>query len=149
MRIRTTTAALALAGVLLGAAGCSSGSSDDAAPAAATATSTKAAAGAQDDGKPALEAAVRAYTEAFFKPDAAGVIALLSARCAADHSVPEMKQILAASLLTYGTPTVKSIQVNSLSGDRATATVHYVVPPMPETPQAWVREDGAWHYDAC
>jgi hypothetical protein len=154
MRIRTTTVAL-VALAVLGLAGCSSssGGSDDDAPAA---PGTAAAIGrpdagkaAGDDGKAALTAAVKAYITAFFKPDAEGVIALLSTRCAAGHSVTEMKQILAASMLTYGTPTVKSIEVNSLSGDRAKATVHYVKPPMPETPQSWVREAGAWKFDAC
>jgi hypothetical protein len=151
MRIRTTATALAVLAALA-LAGCSSSGSDDDAPAApgtAAATGRPAAGKAASSDKDALTAAVKAYITAFFKPDAEGVIALLSTRCAAGHSVPEMKQILAASMLTYGTPTVKSIEVNSLSGDRAKATVHYVKPPMPETPQSWVREAGAWHYDAC
>jgi hypothetical protein len=150
MRIRTTATALAVLAALT-LAGCSSSSSgsDDATPAASATTGRPAAGKAASSDRAALNAAVKAYITAFFKPDAEGVIALLSTRCAAGHSVTEMKQILAASMLTYGTPTVKSIEVNSLSGDRAKATVHYVKPPMPETPQSWVREAGEWKFDAC
>jgi hypothetical protein len=148
MRIRTIATALAVLAALT-LAGCSSSSSDDATPSASGATGRPAAGKATSSDRDALNAAVKAYITAFFKPDAEGVIALLSTRCAAGHSVTEMKQILAASMLTYGTPTVKSIEINSLSGGRAKATVHYVKPPMPETPQSWVREAGAWKFDAC
>jgi hypothetical protein len=147
MHTRTAVTGLLAAAALLTA--CSSSSHDSATPPATTTAS--AAATTQDPGadRQALTAAAEAYTAAFFKPDADATYELLSERCRKTTSVPELKRILAASTLTYGTPAVKSTQVNSLSGDSARVTVHYVKPPMPETPQPWTREGGAWRFNGC
>lgn len=134
MRIRTATVVLLATGALLTA--CSS-SDDD-----------KPGTPAGDD-KAAVVTAAETYTDAFFKPDAAGVYALLSARCQKATSVTEMRKTLAAATLMYGTPTVKSTEVNQLAGDMARVTVHYVKPPVPEKPQPWTREGGRWLFDGC
>lgn len=149
MRIRTAAVTALAAAALL--TGCSSSSNDKADGAAPTTTAPAAApattAGADD--KAALVVAVEAYTKDFFAPDAAGAYGLLSARCQATTSVTEMQQTLAASALAYGKPTVKSTEVNQISGDLARVTVHYVKPPMPEKPQSWTREHGEWRFDNC
>lgn len=147
--MRTRTAAIALLAATTVLTGCSSSSSDDKAdpttpPATATTATPKL-----DDGKAALVTAAEAYTAAFFKPDADTTFALLSKRCQAATSVTQMKQILAASTLEYGTPAVKSTEVNQISGDMGRVTVHYVKPPLPEKPQSWTREGGAWKFDGC
>jgi uncharacterized protein YceK len=148
MRIRTAIVASLATGALL--TGCSSSSDKpDAKPSTAPTTATAAPTTAGSDDKAALLAAVQAYTAAFFKPDADRTFALLSARCQQGTSAAEMKQVLAASAQAYGKPTVKSTEVNALSGDLARVTVHYVHPPMKETPQDWTREGGQWKFDAC
>lgn len=131
--MRTHTAAAALAATMLLTLTACSTSSDE----------------KPDANKAALLAAVTAYTADFFKPDAAGTYALLSARCQKTTSVADMKKILAASMLAYGTPKVKSTEVNQLDGNMARVTVHYVKPPMPEKPQSWTRERGGWKFDDC
>lgn len=143
MRTRTATAVLLAAGVLLTACSSSDDDKSDAKPSAPASTTTTGS-----DDKAAVLAAAQAYTAAFFKPDADSVYALLSARCKKTTSLAKMRQIIGASSMTYGTPEVKSTEV-TLSGDMARVTVHYVHPPMPEKPQSWTREHGAWKFDNC
>jgi hypothetical protein len=142
MRIRTAAVTVLAVGLLL--AGCSSGG-DKSDAKSSTAPSTRTA----SDDKAAVLAAAQAYTKAFFKPDADSVYALLSARCQKGTSLATMRQVIGASSMTYGTPTVKSTEVDSLAGDMARVTVHYVHPPMPEKPQSWTREHGEWKFDNC
>jgi PBP1b-binding outer membrane lipoprotein LpoB len=155
MRIRATTATMLAAGVLVTGCSSSSDTKPDAKPSTAAPTtapvdapSTTPTAAVSDD-KTAVTAAAQAYTKAYFTPDADGVYALLSARCQRTTSVSQLTDILVASAVAYGKPTVKSTEVNQLSGDMARVTVHYVTPPMPETPQPWTREQGQWRFDGC
>jgi hypothetical protein len=151
MRIRTITVTVLAAGVLVTGCSSSSDTKPDAKPSAtapADAPSTTPTAAVSDD-KAAVTAEAQAYTKAYFTPDADGVYALLSARCQRTTSVSQLTDILVASAVAYGTPTVKSTEVNRVSGDTARVTVHYVKPPMPETPQPWIREHGAWKFDGC
>lgn len=149
MRIRTTAATLLAVAATVTITGCSSSSGDpDTAPAAATATSTKAAA-AQDDGKAALEAAVKAYSSAYFKPDADAGRALLSARCQQQISADDYRAALDQAIATYGHQVISTVTVDSITADMARVTYTYSVPALDQHGQLWVHEGGAWRYDAC
>lgn len=146
MRIRTITAAAAIAAAVT-LTGCSSSSSDGTATPSSTApAATKAAA---DNGKAALTAAVRAYSDAYFKPDSHAAGALLSDRCRAQISADVYDATLTQAVATYGHQAISTITVDSLSGDMARVTYTYTVPALDQHAQPWVREAGAWHYDAC
>lgn len=144
---------IAAALACLALAGCSSSSDDKADPARTPPAAAPAATTSTPTPTPAdeveLTAAVTAYTKAFFEPDAAAAYALLSARCKKDTSVTQLRTVLATSAAMYGAPAVKNIEVNQIAVPLARVTVHYVTPPMPETPQSWTREHGGWKYDAC
>lgn len=150
MRTRTlaTTAALAAAITL---AGCSSGSSNSKTPdtSISGSTSQTAAAAAVDDGKDALTAAVRAYSAAYFKPAPGAAYALLSARCQRQVTAAVYGAEVTQAVTTYGHQDVQAVTVDQISGDMARVTYTYTVPALTQTGQPWVREGGAWHYDAC
>jgi hypothetical protein len=151
MTIRTTSAAFVLlAAVTL--AGCSSSDgSDDTPPPApkAPTASGKASTAAPTDGKAALVAAVKAYSAAYFKPDAAAGHALLSARCQAKISSEDYRAALDQAIATYGHQDVKTVAVDSITTDMARVTYTYSVPALDQHGQIWIREGGAWRYDAC
>lgn len=149
MRIRTTSIALTAAAVAV-LAGCSSSGSSDAPATTTTAASGQAAAtAAVDDGKDALTAAVKAYSAAYFKPDAVAASKLLSDRCRAQISAAVYAAELKRAAATYGHQDVQAVTVDQISGDMARVTYTYSVPALTQTGQPWVREGGAWHYDAC
>lgn len=151
MRTPSTLAAAALVALSLTAC-----SSTPAAPAAAgtTATSSPQSAAATtsapaDTGSAALEAAVRAYSKAYFAGDATTGYAMLSKRCTTSVD----KDIYAAAIATeakaYGKQAIKTLTVEQLSGDLARVSYTYSVPLLNQKSQPWTRENGAWHYDAC
>ncbi|MFI0897757.1 hypothetical protein [Streptomyces sp. NPDC020983] len=151
MRIRTVAVALAAAATIT-LTGCSSGSSsnDDTAdePSGTTApAATTAAVSDSSDGS--LAAAVTAYSDAYFKPDAAAALALLSARCRAQVTAEAYRAELDQATATYGHQRVKAVTVDRLSGDMALVSYTYDVPALDQHGQPWAREHGAWHYDAC
>jgi hypothetical protein len=152
MTIRTTPAACALLAALA-LVGCSStGSSDSAppkAPEASASSSRPAAEKAGGDEKAALTAAVRAYSAAYFKPDADAARALLSDRCKATAPEADYKAALTEAVATYGHQAVKSVAVDRLSGNVGVVSYSYSVPALDQKGQAWVKESGGWHYDAC
>jgi hypothetical protein len=151
MTIRTTSAAFALlAAVAL--AGCSSSDSgDDTPPPApkAPADGGKTSTVEPTDSKAALVTAVKAYSTAYFKPDADAARALLSDRCKAKAPDAAYKAALQDAVDTYGHQTVKSVTVDRLSGDVAVVSYTYSVPALDQKGQAWVREGSGWRYDAC
>lgn len=152
MRTRTTAAALTLAAaVAFTVTGCSSSSNDDASPAPAASTTAGQPATAKADGsdKDALTAAVKAYSAAYFKPDAGAARALLSDRCKAKAPEADYKAALQEAVSTYGHQEVESVTVDRLSGDVGVVSYTYSVPALNQKAQAWAREGGAWRYDAC
>jgi hypothetical protein len=150
MRIRTTAVMAAAAVAVL--AGCSSSgsSSDDATAPATTASSGQTAApAAADDGEAALTAAVKAYSAAYFKPDPGAGYRLLSARCQRQTTADVYGAEVRAAVATYGHQQVQAVTVDQIGGDMARVTYTYTVPALTQTGQPWVREGGAWRYDAC
>lgn len=147
MRIRTT-AVMATAAVAV-LAGCSSGSGGKAAPDTTASSGQTAAPAAADDGTAALTAAVHAYSDAYFKPDPDAGYRLLSARCQQTTTATAYGATLRAAVAAYGHQDVQAVTVDQIGGDMARVTYTYTVPALTQTGQPWVREDGAWHYDAC
>ncbi|QIJ61030.1 hypothetical protein [Streptomyces sp. JB150] len=156
MRTRAATTMLA-AVLLLALTACSS--SDDGTDAAPTGTpSTPAAASAPAaSATPAatpadaaeLERAVRAYTAAYFadKPDT--TYGMLSARCEERITPEAMAALTERAVGDYGRQEVQRFRIDQLSGDMARVSYGVGLPKFDQKQQPWVREDGAWKYDAC
>lgn len=145
--MRHTTAALTAA-LLLTLSACSESdnppSTPSAKPGQSAATEQPAA-----DGKAALETAVRAYSDAYFKPDTAAGHAMLSARCKEQLPAEVYGATVEAGAKAYGKQEIKSLTVDQLSGDLARVTYSYSVPLLDQKSQPWAREGGQWKYDAC
>lgn len=147
MRTRSTTAVLLLASLTL--AGCSATADNPPAsanpkPGASAATEKPA-----DTGKAELEAAVRAYSKAYFGQDVDAAYGALSKRCAAKVSRPMYEGAIKATVTTLGSHDIKTLTVDQISGDLARVTYTYDVPKLSQSGQPWAREGGAWKYDAC
>lgn len=141
MRTRTAIAAALLLATLTAC------SSDPATPAA-----DKPNAPAEqpaDNSKAQLEATVRAYSAAYFKPDTAAAYGMLSKRCAAKIPQPMYDATVKATVASLGKHEIKTLTVDQLSGDLARVTYTYDVPKLSQTGQPWAREGGVWKYDGC
>jgi hypothetical protein len=101
-----------------------------------------------DTDRAAVEQAVRAYSAAYFKPDAAAAHRMLSARCAA-KAQPAVYRALVEQTETLGRHEIRTLTVDQISGDMARVSYTYDVPKLSQQAQPWVREDGAWKHDAC
>lgn len=99
--------------------------------------------------KAALEKAVRKYTAAYFKPDADTGYAMVSARCKETMPREGFEALLERASGDYGEQDVKRFAVDQLSGDMARVTYGVGLPLFDQKQQPWVREAGAWHFDAC
>ncbi|MGK5531552.1 hypothetical protein [Streptomyces sp. URMC 129] len=136
MRLRTRRAlltALLTAALLL--TGCSSDSSDEAAPA------DDAAARAE------LEQAVRDYIAATTTRDTATAWDALSERCAGLWGQDGLDtRVAAVSALMPGAE-AQDVRVDDLAGHLA--RVSYRVGDEEHTGRPWTREDGEWRYDGC
>ncbi|HZH27929.1 MAG TPA: hypothetical protein VEY95_12180 [Azospirillaceae bacterium] len=154
-----TRATITLAAVLLLALTACSASEDDGIDAAPTSTPSAPAANSDPttSGTPAeasadaaeLERAVRAYTAAYFadKPDT--TYGMLSARCKERITPVAMAALTERAVGDYGQQDVKRFQVDQLSGDMARVSYGVGLPKFDQKQQPWVRESGAWKYDAC
>lgn len=147
MRTRTAAAALLLASLAL--AGCSTTADNPPATAASKPGASAATDKPADDGRAALEAAVRAYSKAYFGQDIDGAYGALSKRCAAKVSRPMYAGAIKATVGTLGKHEIKTLTVDQISGDLARVTYTYDVPKLSQSGQPWAREGGAWKYDAC
>ncbi|MFC8945923.1 nuclear transport factor 2 family protein [Streptomyces rochei] len=151
MRTRATiTLAAALA---LAVTGCSSGDdSDDAAPATSAASSPAAGqTPAPDEGTATaeLEESVRTYTRALFSGDATGYDTL-SARCKKSMTKASWVGMAKAARQQYGEQQATDVKVDQMSGDLARVSYGAGnIPQFEREGQPWVREDGAWRWDAC
>ncbi|MEU3962908.1 hypothetical protein AB0F42_24400 [Streptomyces buecherae] len=146
--MRRTTLAAVTAAALLALTACSSddgGDDDKATPATAGKHMSAPAA----DDRAGLEAAVRDYTTAFFKPDATAGYNALSKRCAAEIDKAAYTTQVETASKQYGAQAVKSFKVDQLSGDMARVSYGVGLPLFDQKQQPWVREGGEWRYDAC
>lgn len=143
MRTRHLTTAL-IAVLLLGLTACAKTTPEADEPKAGAEAEKPA-----DDGKAALEAAVRAYSDAYFKPDAKTAHGMMSARCAAKVDPVIYKSVVEQTVKDLGHHKIKTLTVDQMSGDLARVTYTYDVPKLDQKFQPWVREDGTWKYDGC
>lgn len=150
MRTPATLAAVALAAALGLTACTSSGTATEATTLTATSPSSSVASSpTADTSKTALEAAVRAYSKAYFAGNATAAYNLLSQRCASTISKAAFTTSITAGARAYGKQAIRVLTVDQLSGDLARVTYTYSVPALDQAAQPWTREGGAWHYDAC
>ncbi|ONK14040.1 hypothetical protein [Streptomyces sp. MP131-18] len=98
-----------------------------------------------------LEAAVRAYTDAFFAPDAEAAYEMVSQRCR-DLVDPEVYAAqLDQAAADHGQLAVETFTVEHLAGDEAHVTYTVGVPEFDErlAGQLWSRAGEDWKFDSC
>ncbi|MEO3851740.1 hypothetical protein ABGB09_29630 [Streptomyces sp. B8F3] len=138
---------LALAAVtLFAAAAC--GSDNDDAPEEPAGSS---ASGKADEVTTALEERVRAYTDAYFAPDADTAYEMLSQRCQDQINADAYATQLDQAAADYGQLAVETLTVDEVAGDMARVTYTVGLPKFDKqlVEQPWVRDGGQWQYDAC
>ncbi|WP_230205343.1 hypothetical protein [Parafrankia elaeagni] len=99
--------------------------------------------------KPGLEAAVRAYSQAYLGGQGSAAYGLLSQRCQARISVADMEALTAAAQEQYGPESITTLTVNTLAGTLARVSYPYPDPAINQREEPWVFENGAWHQDDC
>lgn len=120
-------------------AGCGSGSAN---PQAASTTAVVQA-------SPELRQAVEAYSAAYLGDRPTDAYRLLSARCAAQITQPQMVALTHGAKLLYGAAMITTYHQDEVVGDSARVTYTYDQPAINQSGQRWTREAGAWHWDGC
>ncbi|MGW0932029.1 hypothetical protein [Streptomyces sp. NPDC002644] len=159
MRIRVLPAAMVVALSLL--TGCSSGdaSQEEESPKAGAVDTAAEEKPATAETR-ALAKDVRTYIGAYFGNDASTSLGMMSQRCQdvlaheAEHADKRGEEAYAAAVADiaekHGPREATDVTVDEVSGDQA--RVSYRVKGLPEFDQKgqpWLREKGAWKYDAC
>lgn len=145
-----TTAALLAATALLALTGCSSEPTPTDKIASPAPASSSPAAPTADPARAELEKAVRAYSDAYFKPDGATAYATLSKRCAEKAGDAQVFAVIVdTAAKAYGKQDIQTLTVDQLAGDMARVSYTYSVPKLNQTSQPWTREAGTWKYDGC
>ncbi|MFF9036718.1 hypothetical protein ACF090_14745 [Streptomyces sp. NPDC014892] len=104
-----------------------------------------------------LEAAVRAYTAAYFANDPDTTHGMLSARCqkvitrAGMAVLTERAEQTERAVGDSEPKDVKRFEVDeiSTSGDEARVSYGVGMPKFDQKQEPWVREAGVWRYDSC
>ena len=96
-----------------------------------------------------LTAAVRTYSDAYFKPDPHKGYSLLSKRCQASVTPTAYAQELTQAVTTYGHQKLQTVKVDRLSGTLGTVSYTYDNSILNQDGQPWTQEGGAWRYDDC
>lgn len=149
-----TTRATATAVLLLAALTACTSSSDSPSTQpnthpAKTKAKGNASAAPADSSRDDLEAAVRAYSAAYFRPDPTAAYSMMSKRCAAKADPVVYAAIVREGVKGYGHQAIKSLTVDQVSGDLGRVSYTYSVPKLSQSGQPWAREGGRWLYDAC
>lgn len=102
-----------------------------------------------DSGKVALEKAARAYSAAYFQPNAAVAWPMLSHRCRQEMSLDTYQDRLNAMAKEYGHQKITRLDIE-VSGDMARVTYKYSPDSdLSSWRQPWTYEEGDWKRDAC
>ncbi|MFD4814846.1 hypothetical protein [Streptomyces sp. NPDC058418] len=103
----------------------------------------------QDQAAADLEKAVRAYSDAYFKPDTKAAYGMMSARCKSETTEAVYGAFVEVAAKDYGVQEIRTLTVDQISGDLARVSYTYAVPKLDQKQQPWAREGGVWRYDAC
>ncbi|MFB7982594.1 hypothetical protein [Streptomyces vinaceus] len=149
MQRQHTAAVLLAATTLLALTGCSSDPARTDGPAVPAAVGSSGTV-TVDTSRADLEKAVRAYSAAYIKLDAAAAYASLSKRCQGKAGSAEMfARAVSNSPTLYGKEEIQTVTIDQLTGDLARVSYTYSGSKPSQSGQPWVREEGAWKYDHC
>ncbi|GAB2831177.1 hypothetical protein GCM10027200_33330 [Lentzea nigeriaca] len=109
---------------------------------------TAAALTSTEDSSAELEAAVRAYSDAFLSGNSAAY-EQLSQRCKDRMPRAGFLQVIAAAKDMYGPQEIVSLKVDQIAGDLGRVTTTYAKSELNQRSEPWVRENGAWRVDDC
>lgn len=102
--------------------------------------------GGSDDGS--LKDAVRGYSAAFLRGDAAATVEMLSERCR-DRIGAQLPSVVAAAAQAYGNAKITSLSVDEQSGNLARVTYRYDRAELDQEGEPWVKQGGRWKQDDC
>lgn len=128
-------------------AGCGSSPATGTPPGAPRTTATTLIVAAAD--QPGLEAAVRAYSQAYLGGQGSAAYGLLSQRCQARISATDMEALTAAAQAQYGPEPITTLTVNTHVDTLARVSYTYPDPAINQREEPWVFENDAWHQDDC
>ena len=97
----------------------------------------------------AVDAAVRAYSTAVVSGDGAAGYKLVSARCQKTIDAGAFSAQAAQAKANYPGATITSLKVDDVSATTAHVTYTYANSILNESKQPWLKENGAWHWNAC
>lgn len=138
---------VAVLGVLVVLAGCSSKEQQVATHITQRVPTTAALAGTNDSSAE-LEAAVRAYSAAFLS-GRSEAYEQLSQRCKQRMPRTGFLQVITAASQLYGPQDIVSLKVDQIAGDLGRVTSTYAKSELNQRGEPWVREDGIWRVDDC
>lgn len=143
----TRSAVVFAIGILMAGCGSSDNGTADtpAEPNGATATVVTPAGADQ----PGLEAAVRAYSQAYLAGQGSVAHGLLSQRCQERISTEQMAALAQAAQVQYGAQDISTLTVDALAGTLARVSYAYTDPAINQREEPWVFANGAWHQDDC
>jgi hypothetical protein len=101
-----------------------------------------------DTSAASLRHAVGAYSQAFLGGRPVKAYQLLSPRCRQRVSPSYFTGIVNAANDIYGPLPIRTYKA-TVSGTKARVTYTYVVSPLNQTREPWVRVGGAWKNDEC
>ncbi|MDT0571475.1 hypothetical protein RM704_29120 [Streptomyces sp. DSM 3412] len=102
-----------------------------------------------------LEAAVRAYTAAYFANEPDTTFGMLSTRCrkhitrAGMAVLTERAEQTERAIGDSEPKDVKRFEVDEISDDSARVSYGVGLPKFDQKQEPWIREAGAWRYDDC
>lgn len=148
-------AAMAMLAVAVTGCGSSSATGSSNAPsggpgtAETTAAATPAAVAAGQPDRVGLEAAVRAYSQAYLGGQGSAAYGLLSQRCQFRVSAAEMDGLTAVARAQYGPQSITTLTVDTFAGTLARVSYVYSDAAINQREEPWAFENGAWHQDDC
>ena len=99
--------------------------------------------------KAALEANVRAYSDAYLGGDAERAWELLSTRCKQRINLAQMRALVEGAESLYGEARMQSLRITEFSGSLARVTYRYTDSDIDQLNEPWILEGDEWHQDDC
>ncbi len=140
---------VALSAATIFLSGCASSSGDLTSGTRAADGTPATSAGGSEASQPALETAVRAYSDAYLSGQGSAAYGLLSQRCQQRFSQADITGLTQAAKAQYGVQPIQNLTVDTLAGTLARVTYTYSTGAINQQSEPWVFEGGAWHQDDC